>query len=1031
MKKNETTLNPNQGYFRRLIEANLDPIFVTDTKGIIIDLNTASCVLAGSSLENLMNGNIFDFFTNKEKVKNLFLGIFEKETLVDEPLTLIAADGSLIDILLNGSIYRDEHHTVMGTVLLIRPKTEKKKKIEDLVGILDSVPDAIVIINKAGKMKLVNEQTLQLFGYRENELIDKELEMLIPEKFRALHLNHREQYLELPKTRQMGESTNQYGLHKNGVEFPIDIILSHFETEEGLLVSAAIRDVSKQKQASQYARSLIEASLDPLVTISADGKITDVNEASVIITGVSRNELIGTDFSHYFTEPTMASQAYQEVFERGFVSDYPLTIKSKNGKFVHVLYNASLYKDNTGKVLGVFAAARDITKQKQSSHYARSLIEATLDPLVTINTIGKITDINEAMLKATDQTREQLIGTDFKSYFIESEKADQVYKDVFKNGIVQNIPLTIIDGVLTDVLLNGSVYKDELGNIIGAVVVARDITELKRIEKELTEAKVTAEHATLIAEDAKIKAEKATGIAEESTEIAEEAVKSKQQFLSNMSHEIRTPMNAIIGFTKVVLKTELNDKQKEYLNAIKLSGDSLIVLINDILDLAKVDAGKMAFEASPFKLKNSISDMLNLFEARILEKNLNLFIDYDENIPNVLLGDSMRLHQIILNLVSNALKFTTHGQITVHAKLKTENAEGVEIEFSVKDTGIGIAENHLDKIFDNFQQATSGTSRLYGGTGLGLAIVKQLVELQNGSVKVSSKLGQGSTFSFILPFSKTDKSSNFDESVFGENFNTLNIKVLVVEDIALNQLLMKTILDDFGFERDIAANGLIAIEKLQNNFYDIVLMDLQMPEMNGFEATEYIRKNMNSDIPIIALTADVTTVDLEKCRAVGMNDYLAKPLDEKLLYSKIVALIKQRTIQQKTKINISTIPGNLKTKFTNLNYIKQLTKSDENLMAEMIALYLEQTPELIRIMNHSLATRNWQSLYDAVHKMIPSFIIMGISTEFENMAKTVQEFASTQKSETGISELIKQLDNTCTQACIELKLDLIDIETRR
>ena len=1015
---------PNQGYLRRLIEANLDPIFVTDKKGIIIDLNTASCTLIGSSLENLIHGNIFELFTNREKVNNLFSSIFEKETLVDEPLTLIAADGSLIDILFNGSLYRDEHLTIMGTVLAIRPKMEKKKKIENLIEFLDSVPDAIVIINKAGKIKLVNEQTLQLFGYMKNELIEKELEMLIPEKYRTLHLTHREHYLKLPITRQMGERNNLYGLHKNGVEFPVDIILSQLETDEGLLVSAAIRDVSKQKQASQYARSLIEASLDPLVTISADGKIMDVNEASVIITGVSRNELIGTDFSHYFTEPTMASQAYEEVFERGFVSDYPLTIKSKNGKFVHVLYNASLYKDNTGKVLGVFAAARDITKQRQSSHYARSLIEATLDPLVTINTIGKITDINDAMLKATDQTREQLIGTDFKSYFIESEKADQVYKDIFKNGIIQNIPLTIIDGVLTDVLLNGSVYKDELGNIMGAVVVARDITELKRIEKELIEAKVTAELSTLIAEDAKIKAEKATGI-------AEEAVKSKQQFLSNMSHEIRTPMNAIIGFTKVVLKTELNDKQKEYLNAIKLSGDALIVLINDILDLAKVDAGKMAFEASPFNLKTSILDMLNLFEARILEKNLLLVIDYDESIPNVLLGDSIRLHQIILNLVSNALKFTSHGTITVSTKLKTESDENVEIEFSVKDTGIGISENHLDKIFDNFQQATSGTSRLYGGTGLGLAIVKQLVEYQKGSVRVDSKLGQGSTFSFVLPLLKTDKSSTIDESIFGENFNTLNIKVLVVEDIALNQLLMKTILDDFGFERDIAANGLIAIEKLRHNFYDIILMDLQMPVMNGFEATEYIRKTMNMDIPIIALTADVTTVDLEKCKAVGMNDYLAKPLDEKLLYSKIVALIKQRNIQNKNKINISTIPGDLKIKFTNLNYIKQLTKSDESLMAEMIALYLEQTPELIRVMNHSLATRNWQTLYDAVHKMIPSFIIMGISTEFENMAKTVQEFASTQKSETGISELIKQLDNICTQACHELKLDLIEIENRK
>src|ERR1019366_5735431 len=286
-------------------------------------------------------------------------------------------------------------------------------------------------------------------------------------------------------------------------------------------------------------------------------------------------------------------------------------------------------------------------------------------------------------------------------------------------------PLTLrgMSGKLTDVLFNGSVYKDDRGNVLGVVVVARDITDQKRIETELKEAKVSAELATEIAEEAKRKAESAT-------QMAEDAVKSKQQFLANMSHEIRTPMNAIIGFTKVILKTDLNGKQKEYLNAIKLSGDALIVLINDILDLAKVDAGKMTFEHAPFKLATSISTMLHLFETKIQEKNLELVKEYDNNIPEVLLGDAVRLHQIILNLVSNAVKFTTEGKITVSVRMLKEDAEKVSIEFAVTDTGIGIPENKIGKIFENFQQASSGTSRLYGGTGLGLAIVKQLVEPQ-------------------------------------------------------------------------------------------------------------------------------------------------------------------------------------------------------------------------------------------------------------------------------------------------------------
>jgi CheY-like chemotaxis protein len=229
--------------------------------------------------------------------------------------------------------------------------------------------------------------------------------------------------------------------------------------------------------------------------------------------------------------------------------------------------------------------------------------------------------------------------------------------------------------------------------------------------------------------------------------------------------------------------------------------------------------------------------------------------------------------------------------------LLSEDEAKACIEFTVTDTGIGIAENKISTIFENFQQASSGTSRLFGGTGLGLAIVKQLIESQGGSIGVKSKIDEGSTFSFILSFLKTNDKPDLDgyreTSELAELDSEIkNIKVLVVEDMVLNQLLMKTILDDFGFESDVAANGRIAIEKLQNKSYDIILMDLQMPEMNGFEATDYIRNTMNSNIPIIALTADVTTVDLAKCKAVGMNDYIAKPIDEKLLYSKIIGIVK-------------------------------------------------------------------------------------------------------------------------------------------
>lgn len=895
--------------------------------------------------------------------------------------------------------------------------------------------------------------------------------------------------------------------------------------------------IAEQKILSKYSLSLIEASLDPLVTINTEGKITDMNEATVTITGIQRDKLIGSDFFDYFTEPQKAREVYQKVFAKGSVADSPLTLRHKEGKLTDVLFNGSVYKDDFGNVLGVVIVARDIAEQKWAldlqkankelafqnnekqkradelsianeelafqndekekianelsiankelayqndekenraaeliianeelayqniekgnraaelilaneemafqndekekrkieneelealsnslkiaSEYSLSLIEASRDPLFTISPKGKITDTNEASARVTGVTKKQLIGSDFFDYFTDSVKAREGYKEVFSEGFVVDYPLTIMDEKFTEVLFNGSVYKDEQGNVLGAVMVARDITEQKRIEREFIEAKIFAELATTIAEEEKNKAQNATII-------AEEAVKSKQQFLSNMSHEIRTPMNAIIGFTKVVLKTDLTVKQKEYLNAIKISGDALIVLINDILDLAKVDAGKMQFEQIPFKLRSSIAAMLHLFESKIQEKNLKLIREFDPAIPEVLVGDPVRLHQIILNLISNAVKFTSKGKITVIVKLIEEDDVKVILEFAISDTGIGISESKIETVFENFQQATSGTSRLYGGTGLGLAIVKQLVEPQGGSIKVESIVKEGSTFSFRLPFLKTKAEAQTELEILELDNDIKNLKVLVVEDMALNQLLMKTVLDDFGFERDIAENGKIAIEKLKNNTYDIILMDLQMPEMNGFDATEYIRKTMKLTIPIIALTADVTTVDLEKCKAVGMNDYLAKPIDERLLYSKIVSLIKKNSVMSEDNIE-NTVSETPKIKYINLLYLNQRTKSNPILMMEMISIYLQQTPPLISSMKLSYLNKDWKSLHSAVHKMIPSFSIMGISTDFENMAKKVQEFANTQQEEVGINEMVIQLEKVLNQSCSELEEEL-------
>ncbi|MFT7161532.1 MAG: PAS domain S-box-containing protein [Bacteroidia bacterium] len=994
----KTHIDKDPHYFRSLIELSLDPMVVISGKGLIIDMNEVLCKVTGYTRDHLLNTKFSNYFTDQPTAEEVYHRVFLKGFLYDYPLTLKSKKGGLTDVLYNASVYKDDEGSVIGVTAVARQVAEQKLYTE-----LGNAEEKLAFQKdekekRTAELVIANEELLfenQEKEKRASELVEADLELDFQNKEKE------------KRARELGIANKEL-VDQNKEKIKQEIVNKELEALS-----------FSEKSVAQYSRSLIEASLDPLVTISAEGKILDVNEASITVTGVKREKLIDTNFSSYFTEPEKAKKGLEQVFEKGFVADYPLTIKGVNGKLTDVLYNASVYKDDKGEVLGVFAAARDVTAQKLLSKYSLSLIEASLDPLVTISIEGKITDMNQATVKITGLARKKLKGTDFFDYFTQPQKAREVYQQVFAKGSVADSPLTVrhIGGKLTDVLFNGSVYTDDKDNVLGAVIVARDVTDQKKIAKELLEAKIAAESATKIAENAQIKAENATLI-------AENAVRAKQQFLSNMSHEIRTPMNAIIGFTKVVLKTDLTAKQKEYLTAIKMSGDTLIVLINDILDLAKVDAGKMVFEQTPFKLRSSISVMLHLFEIKIHERNLTLVKEYDDRIPEVLLGDSVRLHQIIMNLVSNAVKFTTEGSITVSVLLLSEDDEKVTIQFDVKDSGIGIKKDKLKNIFDDFQQATSGTSRLYGGTGLGLAIVKQLVEPQGGTIAVTSTQGIGSTFSVVLPFLKTDEDPISEAEAFELDAHPKHIKVLVVEDIPFNQLLMKTLLDDFGFERDIAENGKIAVEKLRTQEYDIILMDLQMPIMNGFAATEYIRNTMHSSIPIIALTADVTKADLDKCKAVGMDGHIAKPVDERLLYTKIMNLVKK----PEKRLSSDNEGMNSGESCIDLEYLNKRTKSNPKLMMEMITLYLEQTPPLIKAMKNSFKNEDWETLHSAVHKIIPSFSIMGIDLDYENKARVIQEYANTQQQSGEIPELVLQLDNVCTQACKELEQELNKLE---
>lgn len=382
-------------------------------------------------------------------------------------------------------------------------------------------------------------------------------------------------------------------------------------------------------------------------------------------------------------------------------------------------------------------------------------------------------------------------------------------------------------------------------------------------------------------------------------QLAEQLAGAKDQFLSNMSHEIRTPLNGIIGFTKVLLKDQLTVKQRQQIEVIKTSGDILLVLINDILDLAKINEGKMSLEETVFNLDDLIKDILASFQLRIEEKDLKVITKYDENIPKAIVSDPVRISQILINLINNSKKFTNNGgSITIEVKLIERTNETAFVKFIITDTGIGITKEKLETIFEPFVQDNTGNQ--HEGTGLGLSIVKRLVKLMNGTLSIESELNTGTTVSVTLPFRIAHKLSEeqpTETQLDLNNYSELGpLKILLAEDNTINQFLAQTILHEFGFEVDTADNGKIAIEFLNKKNYDIVLMDLKMPEMGGFEATKYIRTQMappKSTVPIIAITADVTQADIDKYKEAGMNDYVIKPFNQMELLNKIMSLIRE------------------------------------------------------------------------------------------------------------------------------------------
>jgi PAS domain S-box-containing protein len=742
-KKLEEQLREQQNYLRGLIESSVDGLITVAPDGFITDVNEQMCRMTGYSRGELVGTLFADYFTDPGQAKSGVQQTFDDGFVTEYALTLVARTRRQLQVSFNASVFKDATGSVRGIFASARDITDRVRLEEQLReqqtylrGLIESSVDGLITVDPQGFITDVNEQMCRMTGYGREELVGS--------PFKRYFTDSEHADLGVKRTFAEGVVTN-YTLvlqTKEGRKATVSFNASIFRGADGRIegIFASARDISEQARLQNqlaeqqaYNRSLIEASADALFAVAPDGIIIDVNEEATRLTGFSRKHLINSPFSIYFTEPERARNGVRETLKEGRVLGYELTLNTRYGRRITVSSNAGVFTNVSGEPLGILAGARDITEQKQleqqlrdQQFYTRSLIESNIDALMTTDPLGIITDVNQQMEALTGHSREELIGSPFKQYFTDPHRAEEGIKQVVSQGKVTNYELTARSkvGEETVVSYNATTFYDRDGKLQGVFAAARDVTERKDFEHTLQDTNVQLEKAIL----------------------------AKDRFLTSMSHELRTPLNAIMGFTGTLLMRlpgPLTEDQDSQLQTIRTGAQHLLSLINDLLDLAKIESGKVEIKPEPVEISGLVQEIATTLKPMAAQKGLELTVFVPENEPILLRTDKRALSQILLNLANNAIKFTEKG--TVHLDLRQQEVDGHKItQIKVVDSGIGIKKEDQRRLFEAFRQLGHAPAQTPEGTGLGLHLSKKLAELIGGEISFKSIYGKGSTFTLTL-----------------------------------------------------------------------------------------------------------------------------------------------------------------------------------------------------------------------------------------------------------------------------------------
>jgi PAS domain S-box-containing protein len=784
--------------------------------------------------------------------------------------------------------------------------------------------------------------------------------------------------------------------------------------EEGDKVPPGTDGVNNDiSQPSFYQEVLCNIPAD-IAVFNTKGEFLFIN-SSVIKDAATREWLIGKTIDDYCRiqqkPPELGARRkamIEEAVQTKQLQKWQERYEYPDGQIKYHLRHIYPVLNERGDVKFCIAYSIEISDQKRTEEHIqlsekkyRDLFNYSQAWICTHDLDGILLSVNPAACLALDYTAGEMVGRSLSEFLPEEDKPlfDTNYLHPFlRDGKSEGV-FRILSKSGQVIYLLYQNYKMDVPGIEPYVIgFAQDISARIQAERELRQAK----------------------------KITEEGARAKEIFLANMSHEIRTPMNGVLGIAGLLAKTSLNEQQRNYLRLIQESANNLLLLVNDVLDLEKIILGKLQFEHVVFSLADRVDLCLQSFIYKAEEKGIGLLHDNHLGEDVIVFGDPYRLSQVLNNLISNAMKFTEEGAVTITTRLVEKTENEVHIAFAIKDTGIGISEEQLGLILEPFMQAHVAISRTHGGTGLGLSICRELISMMGGELQVESVAGKGSCFSFEIPFAISSFKLNQSAVSQELNYQSLgNRKILVAEDVELNQYLVKHIMESWGFSVDIVNNGREAIEKVQKNNYDLVLMDIQMPEMDGMEATRQIRQLKNAEkasVPIIALTANALKGDSEKYIAAGMNDFLPKPFNEQKLFLIISNNLKSGTTSSIAMSDSKTEVTKNQEKLYDLTMVQTISGGDESFVKRMVQLFIDTMPPSLKELQNETAQQNWPQVSKLAHKMKATIDSMGIASLKDDI-RTIEANGKKGENPDKIPELVQVVVKVVETCVDQLRAD--------